>query len=92
MAAPVQLYLFADLAPPQADVWLRRIDPAKNMSRFYAVSVDRDLFGNLLLVRRWGRIGRAGQSKSVVAGSIAAAAEEIARIADAKVRRGYAPS
>lgn len=29
MAAPVQLYLFADLAPPQADVWLRRWTPGE---------------------------------------------------------------
>ena len=38
-------------------VYLRRIDPERHMARFYALAVDRDLFGQVLLMRQWGRIG-----------------------------------
>jgi WGR domain-containing protein len=35
-------------------VVLRRINPAKNMARFYSLEVERDLLGRVVLVRRWG--------------------------------------
>ncbi len=46
---------------PSRPIILHRIDPAKNMARFYALEVERDLFGRHVLVRRWGRIGTAGK-------------------------------
>ncbi len=51
----------ASVATPLRPVTLRRIEPAKNMARFYALEVERDLFGRHVLVRRWGRIGTAGK-------------------------------
>ena len=42
-------------------VTLHKIEPAKNMARFYALEVEQDLFGCHVLVRRWGRIGTAGK-------------------------------
>ncbi len=36
---------------PSNTVYLRRIDPGRHMARFYALTVDRDLFGQVLLVR-----------------------------------------
>ena len=36
---------------------LRRVDPARNMRRFYRLDVQPDLFGGVLLVKEWGRIG-----------------------------------
>ena len=38
---------------------LQRVDPA---GRFCSMDVDRDLFGRVVLVRRWGRLGTAGRS------------------------------
>jgi predicted DNA-binding WGR domain protein len=35
-------------------VELRRIDPAKNMRRFYRLDVQPDLFGGVLLMKEWG--------------------------------------
>jgi predicted DNA-binding WGR domain protein len=32
---------------------LRKVDPAKNMNRFYSLEVERDLFGRVALVRTW---------------------------------------
>ena len=34
-----------------------RRDAARNMNRFYRLTVTRDLFGTVVLVREWGRIG-----------------------------------
>jgi predicted DNA-binding WGR domain protein len=39
---------------------LRRIDPARNMSRFYRLDIEPDVFGGVLLVKEWGRIGAHG--------------------------------
>ena len=41
---------------------LRRIDPARNMRRFYLMQVQPDLFGGVSLIREWGRIGSGGQT------------------------------
>jgi predicted DNA-binding WGR domain protein len=41
---------------------LRRIDPARNMGRFYALSLQPDLFGTVSVVKEWGRIGQSGPS------------------------------
>jgi len=40
---------------------LRRIDPNRNMARFYTMSVQPTLFGEWALLREWGRIGSAGR-------------------------------
>ena len=43
-------------------VHLRRIDPTRNMRRFYVLTVQLTLFGGASLVRDWGRIGCRGQT------------------------------
>ena len=42
-------------------VTLRRIDPAKNMARFYALDLQPDLFGAIMLMKQWGRFGTGGR-------------------------------
>lgn len=74
---------------PRAPVYLRRIDRAKNMARFYKLDIQRDLFGGWNLVREWGRIGRAGQVRSAPYPSRAEAIDAFARQKRAKERRGY---
>jgi predicted DNA-binding WGR domain protein len=44
-------------------LYVQRIDTTKNMARFYAMSIEPDLFGGSALVRRWGRIGTRGQER-----------------------------
>lgn len=44
-------------------LYIERTDQAKNMARFYAMSIEPNLFGGASLTRRWGRIGARGQSK-----------------------------
>lgn len=68
---------------------LHRIDLSANMARFYALSLENSLFGDILLVRRWGRIGTHGRIRFDWFDTLAEAASELARIAAIKARRGY---
>lgn len=43
-------------------LYVERTDRIKNMSRFYAMSIEPNLFGEACLMRRWGRIGAKGQT------------------------------
>ena len=35
---------------------LERRDPSRNMARFYVLAIEPTLFGDMALVREWGRI------------------------------------
>src|SRR5918998_2221488 len=74
---------------PSRPVTLRRIEPAKNMARFYALEVGRDLFGRLVLVRRWGRIGTAGKIRLDEHKGEGEALTALQKLHAAKKRRGY---
>ncbi len=71
-------------------VTLYRIDSARNMQRYYYLSIQPDLFGNHCLVREFGRIGRSGQVRITPypTGEEAQAAFQKQR--GAKERKGYA--
>ena len=68
---------------------LQRIDPARNMRRFYVLSVERDLLGDALLVRRWGRIGTFGQLRKECFPSLREAEKALQAWRRAKLRKGY---
>ena len=72
-------------------IWLERHDDDLNMHRFYALELTRDLFGQYLLTRRWGRVGRgAGQFRVAAFDSKSMAEEVIEKLRLAKQKRGYA--
>ena len=68
---------------------LRRVDPARNAARFYALMIERDLFGRVVLVRHWGRIGRRGRERAEAHPNEGEAGKALDRIVAAKMRRGY---
>lgn len=70
-------------------VHLRRIDPSRNMRRFYSLSVQPTLFGGASLVRDWGRIGTRGQSMIETFDTPAEADDAMTRLERRKQRRGY---
>jgi predicted DNA-binding WGR domain protein len=76
-------------SPVQHQVVLHRIDPEQGMRRFYALMIERDLFGTIRLVRNWGRIGTNGQEKVEEFASEIEAGKALAVVARAKRRRGY---
>ncbi len=68
---------------------LHRIDPDLNMARFYRVELIHDLFGQVIVERRWGRIGSQGQHRSASYPSTSSAEGEASALVRAKERRGY---
>lgn len=43
---------------------VERHEPARNMARYYQLSIEPTLFGDVMLLRQWGRIGTRGQQIS----------------------------
>lgn len=43
-------------------LYIERVDPDRNMARFYTLAIEPTLFGTPRLLRRWGRIGTLGRS------------------------------
>lgn len=70
-------------------VELRRIDPVRNMRRFYRLGIEPDLFGSALLMKEWGRIGTRGRVVAERYDNAALAAVAMRRQADCKRKRGY---
>jgi predicted DNA-binding WGR domain protein len=71
---------------------LRRIETEANCHRFYALDVERDLFGQTLLARRWGRIGTYGKARFDQYPDEEAARAALAALVLAKQKRGYRDS
>jgi predicted DNA-binding WGR domain protein len=72
-----------------AKIYLTRQDPSRNMARFYLMSLQETLFAECSLVREWGRIGRGGQVKEDTFPTIEEAKAALARLRQAKMKRGY---
>jgi predicted DNA-binding WGR domain protein len=70
-------------------VHLSRIDPARNMCRFYWIDVQPDLFGGFAVVKEWGRIGARGRMMDEWHMTEAEAHFALQRQAERKRRRGY---
>lgn len=76
--------------PEPGPLHLRRIDAAQNMRRFYALSTQPTLFGEMSLIRNWGRTGTNGRTMVQTFDGSAEAVEAFERLERAKRRRGYA--
>jgi len=68
---------------------LERRDPARNMARFYVLSIQTTLFGDVALQRAWGRIGRHGRQRLDLYLSEGQAVEALERWLARKLRKGY---
>jgi predicted DNA-binding WGR domain protein len=78
---------------PSLHIVLERIEPARNIARYYVLSIEPTLFAKLTLIRRWGRIGCLGRERLQFFGGEDATRAQVtletwlAR----KRKRGYAP-
>lgn len=72
-----------------AFVILDRHDPARNMARYYVLSIEPSLFGDTALVRQWGRQGRNGRHRIELFRERAHAIETLEAWFTRKIRRGY---
>lgn len=70
-------------------IYMTRQDPSRNMARFYVISLAPTLFGEVSLVRNWGRIGSRGQMMVETFTTADAALEASDRLARVKRRKGY---
>ena len=43
------------------ECYLERFDASRNMARYYRISISLTLFGEWVMCREWGRVGRNGQ-------------------------------
>lgn len=59
------------------------------MARFYCLSLESSLFGDVVLVREWGRIGTLGKRRLDLYANAAQAQEALRRLAASKLRRDY---
>lgn len=72
-------------------VHLRRVDPVRNMCRFYTIGLQPDLFGGCTLVREWGRLGSAGTIHYDIYPNEGAAVDALLAHVGRKERGGYKP-
>jgi predicted DNA-binding WGR domain protein len=80
---------FHQLALFPESVALTRIRPEKGERRFYHMEIWPDLFGRIMLVRRWGRIGTSGRQRLDPHPDAGTALNALAQLVRAKRRRGY---
>jgi predicted DNA-binding WGR domain protein len=76
----------------QCHIQLARNDSSRNLARYYELSLERDLFGRYVVVRRWGRIGLIGRMHRQ---DVPSEVHGLACLLDtlrAKRRRGYVPT
>ncbi|MBB4066622.1 WGR domain-containing protein [Gellertiella hungarica] len=71
---------------------LQRIDPRRNMQRFYALSIEKTLLGEVALIRRWGRIGTFGRQRVELFGNEGEALRALLLHARLKRLRHYRPA
>lgn len=70
--------------------YLPKIDPDRNMHRFYRATVAPTLFGEWALIREWGRIGSpGGQRVEDWFGIESKARDALNCLVSAKRRKGY---
>ena len=79
-----------DLDELERGLRLERIDPARNMARYYTLAVELTLFEDWSCTRSFGRIGsRGGRIMLGLFDSRAAAEDELRTLLRRKQARGY---
>jgi len=72
-------------------VILERVERKKNCYRFFNISLEPNLFRDVSLVVKWGRIGSLGRLAIRASGSEEEMSARAAALLRAKIRRGYRP-
>lgn len=72
-----------------SDTALYRVEPTQNMSRYYTLSVQPNLFGGFSLLRNWGRIGTGGQLRVDFFEDEETAVSASDQLMGSKLKRGY---
>lgn len=75
--------------PEATPVHLIHVNPELNMARFYGIEIQPTLFGEMSVLRSWGRIGTKGRGMMVTYEDAAQATEAFLKLDKQKRRRGY---
>lgn len=67
----------------------RSVDPQENRFRFYSISLGEDLWGEEILVKRWGRIGGRKRENYIWPDSHRDLMKLIEDIKDERRKHGY---
>ena len=70
-------------------IHLERREPARNIQRFYAITVTRTLFDGWAMVREWSRIGQPGTVRETEFETEGAAWAAGAVVLQRKEKHGY---
>lgn len=70
---------------------IQRIDPSRNMARYYMLAIEPTLFGEISLTRAWGRIGTLGRQKIDVFQTERDAVAAFLDLTRQKRQKGYRP-
>ena len=76
-------------SPEVTPVNLIHVDPERNMARFYGIEVQPTLFGEVSVLRNWGRIGTKGRGMMVTYEDEDQAVAALQKLEKHKRRRGY---
>ncbi len=71
---------------------IQRIDSARNLARFYRLSIQLTLFGDVSVIRNWGRIGTRGHQRVDHCESEKQTVALFLNLLKKKRRKGYRPS
>ncbi|MEM8572805.1 MAG: WGR domain-containing protein [Pseudomonadota bacterium] len=66
-----------------------RIVPSENIARFYGITLQPTLFGEVAVVRCWGRIGTRGRVMAITYPDVEQAVDALVKLEKTKCRRGY---
>lgn len=83
MSEPQQIEMFP------TELHLQRIDPERNVRRFYYLTLQPTLFGTVDLTCEWGRIGSSGQIYRLPHKDTGQAINALRSIATRRKKRGY---
>ena len=67
----------------------RSVKPKENRFRFYSISLGKDLWGEEVLVKRWGRINGRKRENYIWPESHSNLIEKIERIKERREKHGY---
>lgn len=70
-------------------VHLIHVDPDVNMARFYGIELQPTLFGEVSVIRTWGRIGTNGQVMMETYDDETQAKDALQKLDRSKRIRGY---
>ena len=75
------------------DTYLEKHNIEKNLHRFWAISVQPNLFGGWSVIRRWGRVGsRGGRQKIDLYDDLESAKQVFQKKEREKLQRDYRPA